>query len=481
MMDETVRMRLERALAACCAAGILLASLTGCADQLRRRALEDVAKGWCETIRASQVIPVYPLTADLRPGDVFMVQSPIAEQASVYRQRGFLPLDDHRTRLVRPGFGGVYFDGYFKDPFKNPPHDYPSRLAEFFTGTDEQARNKAKASLSAAAAPRAAFPSYSFEVRSGSSGAIALPIQGVPMGMNFLHAQRATGSVTIADARTYAGDAGALLAGLVDWAERPENRRRVLAETARLSRNPVYLRVVSRVYLTGSVVVSLSRSESFGGGADVGKPPVVPAITDGNGEPNTKYAAVLETLNTPKDPVRALSEAGGAVRFTAVSSSSVTMAESFDTLLVIGYLGFDVPVYTGGLLGAPVPTFERLSGRLRERNDFDKADRRLHQQLFALEGMARSGRPEPVRQAAEVVRRVSKAMGKAFDDARANADAALVLPAGDERSAKVLEAFESFDGAARDYVSDDRDGPRRTTLFSDIFDREFWRQVDARP
>lgn len=451
-------------------AAVLLGAVVlagGCVDQMRRTALERVAKGWCETIRASQVIPVYPLTSDLRPGDVFLVQTPIGTQADVYQRRGFLALDDHRTRLAAPGYDGVYFDGYFKDPFNDPPMDYPSRRAEFFTGRD--AAERARASLSAAAAPRAAFPTYTFEVSSGASGAMALPIQGVPVGLNFLNTQKASGTVTIADARTYAGDEGTLYAGLVEWAGEPETRR-ILAETARVSSAPVYLRVVSRVYLTGAVVVSLARASAGGAGVDVGMAPDVPPITDPG------HDAVLEALNERPDPVSDLAQAGGAVRFVAASDSMVTLAESFDTLLVIGYLGFDVPVRDGGELGAPIPTFERLEGRVPARADFDSADRRLHTQLFALEGMVRSERAEPVRDAGQIMVAVSHAMGEAFNEAAVLAGAALAEPE-ETRAERMLEAFEAFDAAAREYVGDDLEGPRRTTLFSDMFEDEFWKQV----
>ena len=44
------------------------------------------------TIRGSQVIPVYPLTEDIQPGDVFLVQLPIDQQQKLYQQNGFLPL-----------------------------------------------------------------------------------------------------------------------------------------------------------------------------------------------------------------------------------------------------------------------------------------------------------------------------------------------------------------------------------------------------
>jgi hypothetical protein len=53
----------------------LLAALlaTGCArmqTRMMKTELQEVAKRWCLTIRASQVVPVYPLTEDIQPGDI---------------------------------------------------------------------------------------------------------------------------------------------------------------------------------------------------------------------------------------------------------------------------------------------------------------------------------------------------------------------------------------------------------------------------
>lgn len=54
-------------------AGIAVFS-TGCTS--REQELENVAKDWCLTIRASQVMPVYPLREDVQPGDCFLVSVP---------------------------------------------------------------------------------------------------------------------------------------------------------------------------------------------------------------------------------------------------------------------------------------------------------------------------------------------------------------------------------------------------------------------
>ncbi len=53
---------------------VAVAMLSGCATQkMSGDQLARVAKDWSLGIRASQIIPVYPLTEDLQPGDVFLV------------------------------------------------------------------------------------------------------------------------------------------------------------------------------------------------------------------------------------------------------------------------------------------------------------------------------------------------------------------------------------------------------------------------
>ncbi|HXJ57627.1 MAG TPA: hypothetical protein VNU68_13285 [Verrucomicrobiae bacterium] len=88
---------------------LLLVLLPGCSSTgTMRRQLERVAKDWSLTVRASQILPVYPLTEDLKPGDVFLVQERIEDQVRVFEARGFLPLDKHVARLSSAGFSNFY-------------------------------------------------------------------------------------------------------------------------------------------------------------------------------------------------------------------------------------------------------------------------------------------------------------------------------------------------------------------------------------
>src|SRR5262249_6446832 len=104
-----------------CALPILF--VPACATYNAQKQTERVAKDWCETIRASQIMPVYPLSEDLKVGDVFLVRMPLSVQEKIFKTKGFLPLDDHRHRLPITNFRSMYFDGYWKDPFGQTPHD----------------------------------------------------------------------------------------------------------------------------------------------------------------------------------------------------------------------------------------------------------------------------------------------------------------------------------------------------------------------
>ena len=333
--------------------GLLASLLSGCASYLARKDLENVAKGWCQTIRASQVIPVYPLTEDLVVGDVFLVRTTISQQASDYKSKGFLPLDDALVRLKYTNFSGIYFSGYWTDEFGSTPHPAP-----VFTNNGSYTNV-----LTAAPIARAAFPSYSFKAKSGFGVNLAFPIEGVPVALSYLNSQQVDGSVTISDARTYAGDPGELYSLLKAWAGDPTNQQ-LLTNTA-LDALPtrVFLRVVSRVYYARAIDLALHRSGSQGGGAKAGVVNDVSLMLT-NGSVAENYTNLLGLLSTMAASTASSAQAGGAIKFVSASDSTVGLSQSFDRLLAVGYLGFDVPLSTNGDIGTPIPTFQLLNRRI---------------------------------------------------------------------------------------------------------------------
>lgn len=315
-----------------------LALLVGCdTTRAKSKQLARVAKDWSLVIRASQVIPVYPLTEDLLPGDVFLVRTTIDDQIRVYEDKGFLPMDQLLTRLQPDHYGSFYLNAYGIGAATNTPYHW--KFPDDAAKTNELSK-----------APRAAFPTYSFSIKRGGGINLALPVQGVPVALNLLGASSAHGDITISDAYTFGVDIDSLRAQVMKWAEQNTN---MLAELAPTDAATNYLRVVNRVYWTGRVNISVFSDSSFSGSASGGaaKPVNLPDVTSTNTVGN--YANALNALS---DSIASAATPGGTLKVAAASSRSISLNESFPRPLAIGYLAFDLPILQEGQLGPPVPT-----------------------------------------------------------------------------------------------------------------------------
>jgi hypothetical protein len=390
-------------IAAICAVG-----LSGCMQDERNAQLSQVAKGWARTIRASQVIPVYPLTEDVQVGDIFIVQRPIEDEAKIYDESGFLPLGHHLGRLEVRGFPDFYLaadysvaqDARLPGFFRRPPPPNPADAAR--TAADRAPNNAGPGSsrhllpTNWSAAPRASFPSYSFEIKRAAGVNIGIPVQGVPVGLGLLGAESAVTSVSLKDAYSYGVGVDAISEDLRSWVEDPANKK--LLETY----SPVYsrdendggyrvrynfLRVVTRIYLVGRVNVSIVDSSSAGADAKVGLAEnikLIPSSTQPAEDLRKYIAAVNEGLladaNDSEKPKRGGDDAdapaadsgaevasattpaaGGRLKLVSATNRSVSLDETFDRPLVVGYIAYDLPIGFGGVVGSrPVSTQTRL-------------------------------------------------------------------------------------------------------------------------
>ena len=334
----------------------LLASLAGCVCSNVQRELEQVAKDWSMVIRASQIVPVYPLTEDLQPGDVFLVQQTVNEQHTVYTQKGFLPLDNMIWRI-----NPTNYEQFYRQSFGVGGQG--KALPQYFIKPSD-------AATPWSAAPNASFPTYSFSARRGGGFNLALPIQGVPIGLSLLGGDAAQGTITIADARTYGVDTVSLHEQVSRWAEK---ERHFLANFAPTESHTNYLRVITRVYLTGKLNVSLESSRAGGGELTGGaRKPVDLILSEAGSDPQKitmdDYKKRVDELNgmiesalkkSGGDTVERLLP-GGTIKVVAASARTVSLSETFSRPLVIGYLGFDMAIRTGGMLGPPIPTYAVL-------------------------------------------------------------------------------------------------------------------------
>ena len=345
-------------------AGLILSACSSSAvDQL-----EKVAKDWSLTIRASQIIPVYPLRADFQPGDVFLVSTSIKDQVSLYEQKGFLPTEQLVVRLSDLPYEDFYKKSYFEGEYDKAPHEYPIR-----TTSPPQGGGNGELKVPA---PRAAFPTYNFTVDRSKGLKLALPISGVPLGLGYIDAKTAVGTVAINDAYTYGIDGETAYRKLKEWHENDPKIAKTLREMARNLDSEIYLRFVTRVYMAGGVSVSLASTKSQSGGVDGGQAPKVmlqSLLPSEAGkitieEAKKVYDSSLTALSEPFNK----GKAGGGLRFTHLGHRSISLEETFESPLVIGFVGFDVKVSKDGRISVPIPSFSVLSDKVTAK-DFDQS------------------------------------------------------------------------------------------------------------
>jgi hypothetical protein len=335
--------------------------LSGCCGLSKQTELERVAKDWSMTIRASQIIPVYPLTEDLQPGDIFLVQVPIDRQQEIYAQKGFLPLDNMIYRVGPQGYKEFYRNSFLTNDDLTLPKDWLT------------------ADPAWSSAPTAKFPTYSFSVKRGGGLNLAVPVQGVPIGLSLLGGDAAYGSIVIADAKTYGVDVISLDKDVRDWAGKNQE---FLANFSSSEGKQNYLRIVNRVYLTGKVNISIQSGRSVSVSVSAGAPKPVNLVAPDVGPDAGKNT--METYTKNVDRLNVMIEEGlkktkisdkvdqlmpgGTVKVVAASSNSISLDETFLRPVAIGYLGFDMQIGSGGELGPPIPTYAILSREVKYPN-----------------------------------------------------------------------------------------------------------------
>jgi hypothetical protein len=365
------------------------------------------AKDWAMHIRSQQIIPVYPLTEDLEPGDVFVVDRPIQDQQQAWLEQGYLPLDTH-LRNFRPDRADYH-------------HFYAGR----YDTKEEQFPADTWRAKEWKEAPMVGFPTYTASVGRESGFDLAFPVQGIPLGLSLLDASEARVTISMPRAFTYALDELHLEDQVRAWASTSEVRHHLAdyaPNPANVKETIRFLRVVSRVFAVQQLDVAMQRAETARGSAGVGNQAArdqlrkdldtlkadltrllevsdaaVAAPASGTSakresgleetssslpgdiplpEPSSEVAAKAtdtETIGGPASAERAIASVNRELLESILAnlqstagwqeqgSSSVSLSKTFDRPLVIGYLGFDIAIGPDGRLGRKVSTFELLN------------------------------------------------------------------------------------------------------------------------
>jgi hypothetical protein len=344
----------------------LAMSWTGCATLTHRKAereLEMVARRWCMTVRASQIIPIYPLNEDVQPGDVFVVETPAQRQASDYDKRGYLELEHLLVRL-NPGsyYPEFYANGYDVKTNPTTPRNWQFPLSEKPGWSN---------------APLTGFPSYSIQVKKGGGFNAAFPISGIPVGLSYVSSAQAKISVQLKKTHTFGLDQESLEKPFRNWLS---NSADLTRQFARPADKTAFLRLVTRVFLVSEVNVSITGDEASSSGASGGvpKPFDLPNLQDTNAVAN--YTNSLGALSKMVEALSG-SAPGGSIKLANVSSRSVSLNETFSRPLVIGYIAQDYPILEDGGIGNPISTQGVLEGRITDPLKTSLESLRAEQQL----------------------------------------------------------------------------------------------------
>lgn len=345
---------------------LFLMTFSACTNRKVEQNLESVAKDWSKTIRASQVIPVYPLTEDLQPGDVLLVSTPIENQVDLYNEKGFLPLDQHLVRLSTlkltdnntpddtKDFNFLYSNMYETEQFKG--------IRPAFCNNNNNIVEL----------PLVGFPSYSFRVDNQKGLGLAIPIQGVPVAMGLMNATSATGTVTIENALAYGLDRISLENIVREWGEQNKD---YLKQYKPRGKDIFYLRIINRVYMVKDLNVSLIKTNRFGAGAQ-GQIPIEKIqeqVAEILAAEPPQDSNTLQDSDTPPSEIPTVreevenliaQELGNAnIEVLSSTGRTIAMNTSFTRPLVIGYIGFDIPILKDGKLGSAISTLDQLEGR----------------------------------------------------------------------------------------------------------------------
>lgn len=358
-------------------AGMMSVFLAGCnAERDRTESLTKVARDWCLTIRASQVLPVYPLTEDMLPGDILLTTTPIGEEQAYFEAKGFLPMDSLIARLSKLQ-GDEAIDSL------------DARLKSFYgkqfrAATGDQAAEFPKG-VAFPGMPAVGFPTYNVEISRSAGLNAAIPIQGIPLGLSMLGASSATASVTLKDAYSYGVDIVSLNDAVDAWAKPvgvkamllPYGTEQLRGDDPTASSKANFVRVVSRVFLVKKVTVTILSTDSsaqglqFGGASSPDQNILANKTAAENA--NAGIKAINDNLSAAKtkdlNPVAAAASAvvatqlpSASIRLAQASRRSVSLDEEFTRPLVIGYLAIDRQILSDGTLGPPLHTLLRVRG-----------------------------------------------------------------------------------------------------------------------
>jgi hypothetical protein len=119
--------------------------------------------------------------------------------------------------------------------------------------------------------------------------------------------------------------------------------------------------------MTKRLDVSVFNDDEVAAGGTVGLAQAA-ALPSATTSPSTNYTNAMNALNSALQNATTIPSAlsgikiGGSLQVAALTDRSVSLVETLSSPVVIGYIGFDYPIFSDQTLGTPTDTFSALSG-----------------------------------------------------------------------------------------------------------------------
>ena len=254
--------------------------LTSCSSirSSQHEQYHNIARQWMLTLRSHQMIPAYPMTSQLQPGDILIHNSFLGSQEFMFGASGFLPFEEKFASLTT-----------------ELPQDSQSECA---------------------------FPSFNFALNRDREFQTSFPFGIIDTGMALIDSDNVNVSVEIREADTIVSEYPKLMEQFNNWQDK-DNVRWSLQNISKFIGPVDYLvlRVITRVYRAKTISVTLTARSND-------------SVTS-NIQGNVKLPAMSSIDNI------------------LVFSNSITLEQSFDPPIVLGYRAIEYVINEHGEIDGP--------------------------------------------------------------------------------------------------------------------------------
>lgn len=334
--------------------GMLTLAIAGCTTTPKGY----VAREWSQSLRELNIVPVFPPREDVYVGDIYLDPAPPDKEVKT----GPLPIGQIVGRLTLTNELNAFYStrasfpptqpettnfmaNYTNNPFALLPQAADTNRDIFAGGDIHRLR-------------MVGFPSFMSATFSQGDLSAVIPVEGINIGLAGSSSRSRTATISIPVAESYGLPSSEVLdaavkGGKLSGAGKSFSGTNIFycTGTKSINSNHVYLRLITEVFYTRAIDVSIGQKTTSGIG--VSAKPMVSAGTvtqvvstlssNTNGSTSTTRTETGSTVERAAELNRQLTESlgqttpGGSVKFVSAGDYGVGMRRTYERPIAIGY------------------------------------------------------------------------------------------------------------------------------------------------